>query len=392
MAGNSEAEVLIVGAGIAGLSAAIALDRVGIKVQIVERATGLTQAGTALSLWPNALTALRHIGLGDVIGDIGIDAPSGVGCSPSGKEIFKLDQSRLGKQLGMATQVVFRAELQRVLLEAAEHIPTKLHTQAVSITADGQTGLVELSTGERLRSEVVLACDGVHSTGRSFVGNPAPTYLHHTSWRAVLRDSADLVPTARLTIGRGQQFIMSAMKGGLVYWAADVALPKGANAALADKKTFLRAAFDGWHDPICELIERTDEDQLVIADFYDSIPDHLARGPVALLGDAAHPMTPDLGQGACQGIEDAVVIAACLDGEPDRHVALAKYETVRLRRVRTIVRDSRRIGRIATAKSPAVSTARDLATRYMPSWLNARLVARYASEDVFLRNLGRAEA
>jgi 2-polyprenyl-6-methoxyphenol hydroxylase-like FAD-dependent oxidoreductase len=385
----SEADVLIVGAGITGLSAAIALDRVGIKVEIVERASALTEAGTALSLWPNALAALRQIGLEHDIADIGMKESSGIGCRPSGKEIFKLDQTQLSQQLGLATQVVFRAELQRVLLDTAAHIPTRLHTQAVSITADGQAGIVELSTGERLRSEVVLACDGVHSTGRTYVGNPAPTYLNRTSWRAVLRGSTQLVPAARLTIGRGQQFIMSPLKGGLVYWAADVAMPEGANAALADKKAFLRAAFDGWHDPVCELIERTEEDQLVIADFYDSIPVHLAKGPVALLGDAAHPMSPDLGQGGCQGIEDAAVMAACLNGEPDRYVALAKYEGVRLHRVRTIVRDSHRIGRIATAKSPAVVTARDLAARCMPSWLNARLVARYASEDAFLRNLGR---
>jgi len=390
VAGTSDAEILIVGAGIAGLSAAIALDRIGIGVQIVERATALTQAGTALSLWPNALVALQQIGMGGVVGDIGIDEPSGVGCRPSGREIFKLDQGRLSQRLGMATQIVFRAELQRVLMKAAEHIPIRLHTHAVSITADGRTGRVALSTGERLRSGAVLACDGVHSTARSFVGNRAPSYRHHTSWRAVLHDSAELVPTARLTIGRGQQFIMSPMKGTLVFWAADVALPEGTNAAMADKKAFLRAAFDGWHSPICELIERTDEEQLVIADIYDSVPDHLVRGPVALLGDAAHPMTPDLGQGACQGIEDAVVMAACLDGEPDRLVALLNYETVRLRRVRTIVRDSRRIGRLATARSPAVATARDLVTRYMPPWLNARLVARYASEDAFIRNLHRA--
>jgi 2-polyprenyl-6-methoxyphenol hydroxylase-like FAD-dependent oxidoreductase len=159
---------------------------------------------------------------------------------------------------------------------------------------------------------------------------------------------------------------------------------------LVDKKAFLQAAFGGWHDPIGALIERTDEDQLVIADFYDSVPRRLSAGPVVLLGDAAHPMTPDLGQGACQGIEDAVVLAACLDTEPDRPAALAKYESARLQRVRTIVRDSRRIGRIATVRSPIVAAMRDVGTRHMPGWLNARLVARYASEDAFRRSLMRA--
>jgi 2-polyprenyl-6-methoxyphenol hydroxylase-like FAD-dependent oxidoreductase len=383
----SDHEVLIVGAGIAGLTAAVALDRVGVKVAVVERATALTQAGTALSLWPNALAAFDHIGLGEAVAGIGVEEPVGIGCRPGGEQIFQLDQSRLVRQLGMATQIVFRGDLQRVLLEATKHIPIRLETGATSVSEQGSQGVVELSTGETIRAHLVAACDGVHSIAREFVGNPAPRFQNRTSWRAVLDGSSDLVPTARLTVGRGQQFIASPMGRGLVFWAADVALPEGTNAALVDKKAFLQAAFGGWHDPISELIERTNEDQLVIADFYDAVPRRLTAGPVVLLGDAAHPMTPDLGQGACQGIEDAVVLAACIEGEPDRSAALARYEHARLRRVRAMVRDSRRIGRIATLRSPSLVALRDLGIRCMPGWLNARLAARYASEDAFRRSL-----
>ena len=390
LADAADREVLIVGAGIAGLTAAAALDRIGVKVEVVERATALTQAGTALSLWPNALAALDHIGLGQAVTGIGVEEPVGIGCRPDGGQIFQLDQSRLDRTLGMPTQIVLRADLQRVLLEATEHIPIRLRTSATSITEDGTGAVVQLSTGEALRAHLVLACDGVHSIAREFVGNPAPRFQDRTSWRAVLEGSTDLVPTARLTVGNGQQFIASPMGQGLVFWAADIGLPEGTNAALVDKKAFLQAAFDGWHDPISELIERTDEDQLVIADFYDSVPRRLSAGPVVLLGDAAHPMTPDLGQGACQGIEDAVVLAACIDTAPDRPAALAQYESARVRRVRTIVRDSRRIGRIATVRSPSLAAMRNVGTRYLPGWLNARLAARYASEDAFRRSLRRA--
>ncbi len=390
MPSTSDPGALIVGAGIAGLTAAVALDRIGVKVEIVERATALTQAGTALSLWPNALAALKHIGLGDAVSGIGVDEPAGIGCRPDGEEIFRLDQSRLNQQLGTATQIVFRAELQRVLLERARHIPTRLHTSAVSITSHGSEGRVVLSSGEELAAHLVLACDGVHSVAREFVGNPVPRFQNRSSWRAVLDGSSDLVPTARLTVGNGQQFITSPMRDGLVFWAADVGLPERTNAALVDKRGFLRAAFSGWHHPIGELIRRTDEEQLVIADFYDSVPRRLSAGRVVLLGDAAHPMTPDLGQGACQGIEDAVVLAACVATESDPLMALAKYESARLRRVRTIVRDSRRIGRLATLRSPSLSSIRDVGTRHLPEWLNARLVARYASEDAFRRSLRMA--
>ncbi len=387
MAQSVEAEVLIIGAGIAGLSAAIALDRVGVSVEVIERATAMTQAGTALSLWPNALAALEHIGLGRAITEIGDDERQGVARRPSGEELFRLDQRRLNQRLGMPTQIVLRSALQQVLLAAASHLPIRMTTSATGIRTEDTSGLVELSSGETLRAPVVLVCDGIHSVGRSVVYNPRPTFRGRTSWRAVVDGASHLVPGACLTVGQGKQFIVGRLKDGGVYWAADVGLPEGANQHLTDKRAFLNDRFAGWHDPIPELIERTEEDRFVIADLYDSTPRRLTAGRVALLGDAAHPMTPDLGQGACQGIEDAVVLAACFRQERDRFQALAKYQSARLRRVRTIVRESRRIGRLATTTSPSAALVRDLTARHMPDWLNARLVARYASENAFNKTL-----
>jgi 2-polyprenyl-6-methoxyphenol hydroxylase-like FAD-dependent oxidoreductase len=387
MAQSAEAEVLIVGAGIAGLSAAIALDRVGVSVKVIERATAMTQAGTALSLWPNALAALEHVGLGDPVAGIGVDEQQGVARRPSGEKLFRLDQRRLNQKLGMPTQIVLRPALQQLLLDHASHLPIRMSTPASRMSAGDSSALVELSTGETLRSSVILACDGIHSVGRTVVGNPRPSFRGRTSWRAVLEGAPPLVSEACLTVGQGKQFIVGSLRGGGTYWAADVGLPEGDNQRLIDKRAFLRDQFADWHDPIPELIERTDEDRLVIADFYDSVPKRLIGGRVALLGDAAHPMTPDLGQGACQAIEDAVVLAACFRLERDRDQALARYQSARLRRVRTMVRESRRIGKLATTTSPYAASVRDMAARHIPQWLNARLVARYASEGAFRSTL-----
>jgi 2-polyprenyl-6-methoxyphenol hydroxylase-like FAD-dependent oxidoreductase len=387
MAQSAEAEVLIIGAGIAGLSAAIALDRVGVSVEVIERASAMTQAGTALSLWPNALAALGHIGLDGAVTGIGVDEQQGVARRPCGEELFRLDQRRLNQRLGMPTQIVLRPALQQVLLEAVSHLPVRLHATATRIAAGDSSALVELSTGETLRASVVLACDGIHSVGRTVVGNPRPTFRGRTSWRAVLEGASHLVSEACLTVGQGKQFIVGSLRGDAIYWAADVGLPEGVNQRLTDKRAFLRDQFAAWHDPIPELIDRTEQDRFVIADLYDSIPRRLIAGRVALLGDAAHPMTPDLGQGACQGIEDAVVLAACFSQERDRGLALARYQSARLRRVRAIVRESRRIGRLATTTSPSAAFVRDMTARHMPEWLNARLVARYASESAFSKTL-----
>ncbi len=387
MAHSAEAEVLIVGAGIAGLSAAIALDRVGVSVEVIEQATAMTQAGTALSLWPNALGALECIGLGGAVAGIGVDEQQGVARRPSGEELFRLDQRRLIQRLGLSTQIVLRPALQQLLLDYASHLPIRMSTPASRMSTGDSSASVELSTGETLRASVVLACDGIHSVGRTVVGNPRPIFRGRTSWRAVLEGASHLVSEACLTVGQGKQFIVGSLRGDATYWAADVGLPEGVNQRLIDKRAFLSDQFVAWHDPIPELIERTDEARFVIADYYDSVPQRLIAGRVALLGDAAHPMTPDLGQGACQGIEDAVVLAACFSQERDRDLALARYQSARLRRVRTIVRESRRIGRLATTTSASAAFVRDMTARHMPQWLNARLVARYASECAFSKTL-----
>jgi 2-polyprenyl-6-methoxyphenol hydroxylase-like FAD-dependent oxidoreductase len=380
-------EVVIVGAGIAGLTAAVALDQAGIDVQVVERATALTQAGTALSIWPNALAALEHIGLRQAVASIGIPEPAGVVRDSSGRALITVNQNLLSHDLGSQTLIVRRSDLQHLLLDSASHLPIRLNTSAEHIGLEDNSAIVTLAGGESLRASVVLACDGIRSIARSLVDNPRLTYRGRTSWRALLDNASALAPGATLTVGGGNQFIAGPLRHGAIYWAADVGLPEGANAALTDRKSFLLDVFSTWHDPIPELIALTDNDQLVIADFYDSIPRTLTNGRLALLGDAAHPMTPDLGQGACQGIEDAVVLAACMSGTHNRSSALAKYEALRLPRVRRIVRSSRRLGQIATAKSAVVVGIRNRVSHHMPQSINARIAARFASESAFRRTL-----
>ncbi len=385
----SEADAVIVGAGIAGLTAAIALDRAGINVQVVERASALTQAGTALSLWPNALAALEHLGLRSEVGCIGIAEPEGVVRDSSGKVLITVNQKLLSQDPGFETLIVRRSDLQHLLLDAASHIPIRLNTPAEQLRAEGDSVIVDLAGGDSLRASVALACDGIHSLARSLVDNPPLTYRGRTSWRALLDNASALTPAAALTVGGGNQFIAGPLPDGGAYWAADVSLSEGANEAMTDRKSFLMDVFASWHNPVPELIELTHNDQLVIADFYDSVPRKLTSGRVALLGDAAHPMTPDLGQGACQGIEDAVVLAACMSSVHDPPSALAKYETLRLRRVRHIVRSSRRLGRLATSTSAVVVDVRNFVSRHMPPSVNARITAGFASEDAFRRTLPR---
>ncbi len=137
MSSSEDPDVLVIGAGIAGLTAAIALDQVGISVQIIERARALTPVGGALTIWPSAQAALEHIGLAKAVADIGYKEPNGTICDWSGRVITKLDQSRLHERLGTPTLSVHRGDLQRVLLDAASRVPVRLHTPARQVGSDG---------------------------------------------------------------------------------------------------------------------------------------------------------------------------------------------------------------------------------------------------------------
>jgi 2-polyprenyl-6-methoxyphenol hydroxylase-like FAD-dependent oxidoreductase len=382
-----DSHVVIVGAGIAGLTAAIALDKIGVSPIVIERASALTEAGTALSLWPNALAALGRLGLREDISQVGLPAPAGEVRDSSGKMLFSINQERLTRDPGSRTLIVGRPDLQRLLLDASAHLSIRLNSRARRIVPGAHSVVVDLADGQSIRSSIVLACDGISSISRSLVDNPPLVYRGRSSWRALLADPRHVLEVATLTVGNGKQFITGPLRGGATYWAADVGLPEGANASMTDRRGFLLGAFAGWHAPIPELIDLTANDQLVTADLYDSAPRRLRAGRVGLLGDAAHPMTPDFGQGACQGIEDAVVFAGCLAVSPDPVDALRRYESLRLRRVRRIVRGSRRLGQLATATSPVVVGVRNLVGRHMPPSVNARITAGIAGEAAFERTL-----
>ena len=171
-------------------------------------------------------------------------------------------------------------------------------------------------------------------------------------------------------------------RGDLTLQGARVQHQRGRTAspgAEAQKDTLL-GTFRGWHEPIEELIRATDERAILRTAIYDRDPlgERWGEGRVSLLGDAAHPMTPDLGQGACQAIEDAVVLAKYLSEESDPALALRHYEAHRARRVATIVQRSRRLGRVAQLKNPLLCQLRDVLLKTTPD----RKLQRQADEIV----------
>jgi 2-polyprenyl-6-methoxyphenol hydroxylase-like FAD-dependent oxidoreductase len=207
--------------------------------------------------------------------------------------------------------------------------------------------------------DLLVGADGLHSRIRATLhGESHPSYAGYTVWRAVVRfDPARI--TAGETWGPRGRFGIFPVRDGRVYWYASVNAPEGERAEPGERR-LLQRVFDGYHDPIPALIEASAEESIVRNDSYDRPP--LARwgeGCVTLLGDAAHPMTPNLGQGACQAIEDAIVLAERLRGAADVPGALRAYEQRRLERTRRIVERSRALGRLAQLENRALAALRD---------------------------------
>ena len=390
-------KVMVAGAGIAGLSSAIAMAKAGCDVSVAERASELREIGAALSVWPNALAALDHLGVGEQVRSVAVEAPTASIRSRAGRTIVGFDTEAMRIALGGLPVVVLRRALQAILSEECARLGINilLDRPVEELGRDGPGVTVKTGGGE-MTVDAVIGADGINSKVRSAVTSEESLRdCDRIAWRALIPDPDGLVAQTWLSVGVGSQLIASPAPEGLAYWAADTPGSDSPQSNGADPKAILLGRFGGWHPPISEIIHATPPDSLIVNRIFDRRqPRTLRRGPILLVGDAAHAMTPDLGQGACQALEDAAILLACASKRPDAHPAdlFESFEQVRLPRVRQIVRDSYRIGRLATAPWRLAASARDLLTRLVPESVNNGRLAVYASAGAFDKQLALATA
>ena len=356
---------VVIGAGIGGLAAGLSLRRAGFDVEIFERAGALQEVGAGISLWANAIHALDQLGLGDTVRSFG--APYSVaGLRTWNGRILTAPSPELERKLGVLCIVMHRAELRDALFQAfgPEHVHLGARCERLQQDADGVSA--ELADGRRTRADILVGADGLHSVVRSQLhGFRQPRYSGYTAWRGVVTFDAGRVRASE-SWGYGARFGQVPMRGGRVYWFATQNTAEGAHAA--SEKMHLLRLFRGWHDPVESLIDATGEPAILRNDIYDRPPlGKWSVGRVTLLGDAAHPMTPNLGQGACQALEDAVVLARSLQEQLDPVAALRAYEAQRTPRTSMVVRYSRRAGMVGQWESPvAVFLRNALISRVSP--------------------------
>ena len=357
-------KAIVVGGGIAGLASAIGLRERGWYVDVLEQAPAFEEVGAGLSLWPNALNALDGLGVGAVVREKSVlDGEAGIR-DERGRWLSRTDVAEIRNRFGHIA-LVHRATLLDILRSALPSECLKAGVAVAHVTADGR---VQSADGE-LRGDLVLGADGLNSTVRRAVwpDAPAPRYAGYTAWRYVTRRPVDVGPGGE-TWGHGERFGYATLSDGRVYCFATANVDEGADGGDLAK---LRDRFGDWHDPVPRLLEESDDADLLHHDLYDLPPlSTYVKDRVALVGDAAHAMTPNLGQGACQALEDAVVLARrATDGD------LAAYDAERRPRATMISKRSARIGRVAQLQATPAVAVRNLVMKLTPASAMLRSLA-----------------
>ncbi len=367
--------MLIAGGGIAGLASALALARAGLDVQVFERAPEIKEVGAGISLWANAIRALDQLGLHDAIDAASIAYETAGLLAADGSIITSISASELQRLLGIPVVVMHRADLLAALVAAVPASQISYGAACTGVIDHGDRVELELSDGRRVRGDAVVGADGLNSVVRAAVHGPEPPrYAGCSAWRAVVPFETSRIRAGE-TWGNGSLFGQVPISGNRVYWYAAMNVPEGGRSLHAQSE--LKAVFGGWHAPIGELIDAADERSILRNDIYDRpVRKTWGRGRLTLAGDAAHPMTPFMGQGACQALEDAVVLGRCLSGGPDVVAALRDYERQRIPRANAFVTRSRLAGRVARVSNPLLAAIRNAALRRIDPAAQARQIAK----------------
>jgi 2-polyprenyl-6-methoxyphenol hydroxylase-like FAD-dependent oxidoreductase len=373
-------KAIIIGGGIGGLTAAIALETAGIEAHVYERASCLGEVGAGISLWANAINALDQLGLTSSIRPRLLSQVHSDVRTWRGELLSSLASDGLTGGNGVTVGVMHRAELLAALISHLNPGRIHLDHECTGFTQDAMGVEAQFANRKSSNGDLLIGADGLRSVVRSqLFGDIPPRYAGYTGWRAVVDFKRfTLVPCE--SWGRGRRFGAIPMNDGRVYWYATNNAPERERDAPGKIKQNLMQLFRGWHDSIEALIEAADESAILRNDIYDREPlSRWTENRVTLLGDAAHPMTPNLGQGGCQAIEDAVVLAACLRASTAVESGLLRYQDRRIPRTSRIALTSRRLGEIAQLENPLLCFTRNMVVRATPTWATARQVKSVVS-------------
>lgn len=320
-------KIAILGGGIAGLSTAIALQKLGYEYTVYEAAKSIAPVGAGLGLGANAIKALEHLGIAEEVIAKGRELGSFDILDRKGKLITKTDTQRLSDQYGLNNFTIHRARLHEVLLNHIDGKRLQLNKRCTHIKS-GINGL-ELFFDDRSvdYSDYLIVADGIHSNVRKqLVPASQPRYSGYTCWRAVLNYQTKGLQSTE-TWGEEGRFGIVPLDDDLLYWFACVNAPQNDQSLKAYGAEEISVRFESFHQPIPSIIAATQNHEIIWGDIFDLKPlPQYAFGKVLLIGDAAHATTPNMGQGACQALEDAAWLKTLLNKAQDLEVVFKRFE------------------------------------------------------------------
>jgi len=358
---------LIVGGGIGGLAAAHALSGQGFDPVVFERADDVrkVELGGGFHMWTNAMLALQRLGLYEQVQEIGAPLALTEYRTSSGRLLTSWPVGEIASEHGVTDVGVSRQDLQALLVRVVGGDRIRLGAECTGFEQDGDGVRVKLADGSEEPGSLLIAADGLRSTVRAQIhGRHEPDYAGYTQWQSLIPDEGYALPPRdeRVLFGRGARAVLHRVGGERLFWAAVLYGDEHGPVARAGRDTLLER-FAGWQEPVPTAIAATPPEGIARLQIYDRVP--LSRwgvGRVTLLGDAAHPMTTNLSQGACQVLEDAAALARCLREHGDVEAALRAYELTRISRTSPIVRQSHRIARLGALRHPLACALRDRMT------------------------------
>ena len=354
------AQIAIIGGGIGGLTAALALRQSGFDAEVFEQAPALLDVGAAIAIWPNAMRVLERLQLFEkILEEAGVM-----------EEIRWLDQdgfliNRVTIPLAVA---LHRADLQSTLLDALPDTSIHLDHNFVSYKQHGDKMIATFANGKSVEADFLIGADGIHSDVRAqFINDGEPVYRGYTVWRGISPGMPNQIhsATAIELYGRGKRFGIGPVGLGRVGWWATANTDSGELSSL----------FAGWYPPVLELIKATPQKSILKTRALDRDPiKNWGSGRMTLLGDAIHPTTPNLGQGGCLAMEDALILARCFEKHGAVEEALRNYERLRYQRTAAITKYSRYYGALGQWENIWARGLRKTALALAPESITHRLM------------------
>lgn len=371
-------KVTIVGAGIGGLTLAIALKQKGIEVEIFESTPQFRRVGAGIVLAINAMRVYQRLGLVEKLEAAGKCLSS---MAITNANLTSMTTSPLGyfeKKYQLSNVGIHRAALHEILLSELPHIPIHLNKKLKNLQQTKDGALLEFEDGTQHKASVVIGADGIHSAVRKAIfPNSKERFAKQYCWRGVVDFELSQATAYQLreAWGKGRRFGIVPIGQNLVYWFACAKYQTSAQQELETKP--LASIFSDFNPLIGQIINATPSEKIIKAELSDLVLlDKWSKGVVGLVGDAAHATTPNMGQGANQAIESAWVLSTCLAEEKNATQAFEQYQKIRQAKANQIIQTSWQIGKIAHVSNPILATLRNTFMHLTPAFIGKMQLER----------------